>query len=174
LESRDRLIFSLKISWGCRDMDPFTTILAGNAVAIIVPFIKKGAEAFINELASKVGGDVAKASVDKIQGLLNTIKAKFTADNEALDALRNFEKKPDRYASTIQDILKEKLDQDKVFAIELDRLVKDINLNVIIKMREGKEITGLRSKQMNSGTANIKMEIEKGEKITGADIENIG
>jgi hypothetical protein len=154
-------------------MDPFTMTLATNAVAILSPFIKKGAVAFVNELASKMGGDAAKVTVNKVKGLFDRIKSKFTGDDEAVDALRRFEEKPDRYSSTLKDILKEKLEQDKDFAMELDNLVKEINLDIVIKMDEGKEVTGLRAKQMRSGRANVNMEIKKGEKITGADIEKM-
>jgi hypothetical protein len=92
------------------------------------------------------GDNVATATVDKLKGLLNRIRVKFSGDDEAVDALRNFEKKPDRYASTVQDILKERLDKDKDFAKELDGLVKGVDLNIIIKMTGGKEVTGLKSK----------------------------
>jgi hypothetical protein len=155
-------------------MDPFTMTLAGQAVAALTPLLKKGAEALVNELGTKLGDNVATATVDKLKGLLNRIRVKFSGDDEAVDALRNFEKKPDRYASTVQDILKERLDKDKDFAKELDGLVKGVNLNIIIKMTEGKEVTGLKSKEMKSGTANVNMDIGKGEKITGAEFESIG
>lgn len=155
-------------------MDEFTFTLAASAVAIISPFIKKGTEAFASELATEIGEDAAKVTVAKIKSLFDKIKSKFRGDNEAEDAVRHFEEKPDRYSSTVQDILKEKLDEDNDFAMDLDKLVKRPNLNIIIKMAEVKKAKGLTAKKLSSGNANIKMEIDKGEEIVGADIEEIG
>src|SRR5262249_34055116 len=129
-------------------MDPFTMTLADQAVAALVPLLKKGTEALASELGTKLGVSVATATVAKLKGLLNRIKAKFSGDDEAADALRNFENRPDRYASTLQDILKEKLDKDRNFSKELDGLVKGVNLDIIIKMNQGEDVTGLKSKEM--------------------------
>jgi len=159
-------------------MDLFTLTLAGNIVAILTPFIKKGVEEFINEIEDSMTSDLVRAGAYKIKGLLDKLKEKFTGDSEAIDTLRYFENKPDCYNSILKDILKEKFDQDKDFMMELDRIVKDISqsiprVNVIIEMTEGEDVTGLKAKQMRSGSTNINMKIEKGKKITGANIENI-
>lgn len=148
--------------------------LAANAVAIIVPWIKKGAEAYANELIPKISKDAAQATVDIAKNLFNKIKSKFSDDTEAADTIKHFEEKPDRYSSAVKDILKEKLDHDNVFAAEVDDLVKQIDINVIIKMEEGEEVVGLETKRMSSGRASVNMDIKKGKKITGAKIENIG
>ena len=155
-------------------MDPFTMTIASQAMAALIPLLKKGAEALANELGTKLGDSVATATVDKLKRLLNRIKAKFSGDDEVADALRNFENKSDRYASTLQDILNDKLDKDKDFAKELEVLVKGVNLNIIIKMTEGEDVTGLKSKEMKSGTANVNMDIEKGKKIIGAEFDSLG
>jgi hypothetical protein len=149
-------------------------VLAGQALAALTPLFNKGAESLINELGTKLGDSVATTTVDNLKGLLDRIKAKFSGDEEATDALRNFEKKPDRWAPTLQDILKEKLDKDKDFANELDGLVKGVNLNIVIKMAEGKDVTGLKAGEMKSGTANVNIDMETGEKITGAEFDRIG
>ena len=150
--------------------------LAASAVTILTPFIKKGAESFADTIGTELGSNVAKATTEKVKNLFNKIKNKFSGDEEAEHALRNFQKKPDRYSSPVQEILKEKFDQDGGFATEVDKLVKQIDLNVIvkIKMEEGEGVIGVEADEMNSGSANVEMEINKGKNITGAKIKKIG
>ncbi|NOR47142.1 MAG: hypothetical protein GQ533_03725 [Methanosarcinaceae archaeon] len=152
-------------------MDPFIATLAANAVAVLIPYVKKGAE----EVASEVG----KAAAEKIKILLNTLEARFSEDKEATDNLERFEEKPERYKSALEDILLEKLDQDKNLVAELKKLLKEIkdaslNIDVYIKMTEGEDVTGIRGKGMKKGNAKVSMEIEKGKKVTGVDVEQIG
>lgn len=152
-------------------MDPIITTLAANAVAVLIPYVKKGAE----EVASEVG----KAATEKIKILLNTLKTRLSEDKEATYDLERFEEKPERYKSALQDILQEKLNNDKNLAAELDRLLKEIketgpNIDVYIKMKEGEDVTGMRAKEVKKGKAKVNMEIEKGKKVIGVDVENFG
>lgn len=152
-------------------MDPIIATLAANAVAVLIPYVKKGAE----EFASEVGN----AATEKVKILLNTLKTRLSGDKEAAGNLERFEEKPERYKSALEDNLLEKLDQDKNLAAELEKLLKEIkdaspNIDVYIKMTEGEDVTGIRGKEMKKGKAKVSMEIEKGKNVTGADIEQIG
>lgn len=152
-------------------MDPIIATLAANAVAVLIPYVKKGAE----EFASEVGN----AAAEKVKILLNTLKTRLSGDKEAAGNLERFEEKPERYKSALKDNLLEKLDEDKNLAAELEKLLKEIkdaspNIDVYIKMTEGEDVTGIRGKEMKKGKAKVSMEIEKGKNVTGVDIEQIG
>ena len=152
-------------------MDPVIATLAANTVAVLVPYVKKGAE----EFASEVG----KVAAERVKGLLNTLKARLSGDKEATENFEHFEEKPERYKSTLKDILQEKLNQDKNLAAELGRLLKEIketcpNIDIYIKMTEGMDIIGIKAKEMKKGKVKVDMEIEKGEKITGGEFEIVG
>lgn len=156
---------------GGKKMDSVIATLAANTVAILVPYVKKGAE----EFASEVG----KAAAERVKGLLNTLKVRLSGDKESIENLEHFEEKPERYKSTLEDILQEKLNQDKDIATELERLLKEIretspSLDVYIKMTEGEDVTGMKAKEMKKGKAKVGIEMERGKKVTGAEIESFG
>lgn len=149
-------------------MEPIITTLAGNAISILTPYVKSGAEKF----ASEIGKDVA----EKAKNLLNTLKTRFYGDKFAEGSLDRFEKDPEKYQSTLEDVLKEKLVEDKSLFDELKRLLKEMdpNLNIIQKMKEAEEVTGLETQEMYEGNAKVVQEFEKGKKITGMKIGRIG
>lgn len=152
-------------------MDPFTMILAGNAVAALMPFFKKGAEEF--------SGELGKAAAEKVKGLLGIIKRRLSGDSEAAPVLENFEQKPERYNSALIDILKEKLDKDQDFVEQIERSLREIKeaspvLNVYLKMAEGKNVTGAEIDEIVKGNVKVDMDIQKGESVTGAKVKRIG
>lgn len=152
-------------------MDPIIATLAANAVAVLVPYVKKGAEEFSSE--------IGKTGVEKIKNLLNILKSRLSNDKEAIENLEHFEENPERYKPVVEDILQDKLNHDKKLAAELEILLKDIketspNLDVHIKMTEGEDITGMKVKEMKKGRAKVNLEIEKGKEVTGAKVVNFG
>jgi len=152
-------------------IDPLTLTLASNAVAALMPFIKKGAEEF--------AGELGKSAAEKVKGLLNTIKRRLSGDKEAAPVLENFEQKPDRYSSPLTDILREKLDQDQGFVQELEKNLREIKeaspiLNVYLKMAEGKNVTGVEIDEIQTGNIKVDMNIEKGEQVVGYKGKSFG
>lgn len=148
-------------------MDPAIADLVTNVMAVLMPYVTKGAEEF-----TRAAG---QAAYEKAKSLLATLKARWAGDKEATENLDRFEEKPQRYQPVLEDILKEKLTEDKDLANELAQLLKEIGptLEVIQKMKEAEDVTGLKAKEMG-GTAKVTQEIEKAKKVTGAEIDCIG
>lgn len=147
-------------------MDPIQGLVAA-AMGILMPYVTKTAEEF-----TKAAGEVA---FKKAKKLMDTLKARMVGDKEATDNLSNFEAKPERYKSVIEDVLREKLSQDKDFAAELEKLLEDMQpeLDIIQKMKIGQDIVGLDADEMTKGKARITQEIDQAEKVTGAKIKRI-
>src|SRR5437868_12441654 len=123
-------------------MDPAIVDIATKVVAVLLPLVSKGAE----EFASKIGD----AAYEKAKGILSTLKQRWSVDTEATEGLVRFEQKPERYQTVLEDILQEKLSEDHDLAEQLSRLLQEIGptLEIIQQMEEGKDIIGLKARQM--------------------------
>ncbi|MCP6761950.1 MAG: hypothetical protein NHB32_25090 [Fischerella sp. CENA71] len=139
-------------------------------MAVLTPFVKKGAEEFI--------GAAGQDGYEKAKTIFVKLKERWSSDEdqEALDVLKNFEKKPERYQLIMEDILQEKLAQDKELFDQLSRLFQEMSpkLEIIQKMAEVEDVTGLKAKKINQGTAKVTQDINQGKNIVGADIDSIG
>ena len=149
-------------------MDSIVVDLAARVVAVLLPLVSKGAE----EFATKVG----ETTYAKAKTLLATLKHKWSQDKEASESLAHFEEKPERYKGVIEDILQEKLSQDNDLVAYISHLFQEMGpaLEIIQKMDEGRDITGLKAEQMRRGTAKVTQDIKHGEKVTGAEFEKLG
>jgi len=149
-------------------MDPTVVDLATKTVAILLPFVSKGAE----EFASKVGD----AAYEKAKNLLATLKQRWSGDKEATESLSRFEEKPERYKTVLQDILEEKLTEDHDLAAQLAQLLQEMGptLEIVQRMNEGKNIIGLKGGEMRHGRAKISQDITKAEGVIGAEFDTLG
>jgi hypothetical protein len=149
-------------------MDPVTVSLAANVVAVLAPYAAVGAQ----EFAKNVG----KEAYEKAKTMLAALRTKWARDEEATDALNRFEEKPERYAPVLEDVLKEKLAEDKELAAVLSTLLNEMgpSLEVVQKMEEGRRVTGLEAEEMAGGSATVNQDIGRGEDVTGAKIRRIG
>jgi hypothetical protein len=149
-------------------MDPAIIDLTTKAVAILLPFVSKGAE----EFASKVGD----AAYEKAKALLSTLKQRWSGDKEATESLGRFEQKPERYRVVLEDILLEKLAEDPDFATQVARLLQETGptLEIIQHMEDGKDIIGLKAKKMRGGRARVAQDIIKTERVVGAEFDTLG
>jgi hypothetical protein len=149
-------------------MDPIITGLVTSVITVLTPYVKKGAGEFAN-----AAGEVA---YEKAKGLLATLKKRWVKDKEASTQLENFEKKPERYQPVLEDILAEKLSEDKEFADELAQILKEMGptLEIIQKMEEAEDVTGLEAEEMAGGKAKVEQEIGKAKNVTGAKFKRIG
>src|SRR6266702_483262 len=144
-------------------MDPAIVDLATKVVAVLLPFVSKGAE----EFASKIGD----AAYEKAKNLLATLKQRWSGDKEATESLMRFEEKPERYKPVLEDILVEKLTEDHDLAAQVARLLQEMGptLEVIQQMEEGKNIIGIKATEMRRGRARVTQDITKAEGVTGAE-----
>jgi hypothetical protein len=113
-------------------MDPITATLAANVVAVLAPYVAVGAQEFVR--------NAGKDAYEKAKTMLASLRAKWTGDEEATDALTRFEEKPERYAPVLEDVLNEKLAEDKELAMVLSTLLNEMgpSLEVVQKMEEGR------------------------------------
>jgi hypothetical protein len=149
-------------------MDLTLADLAAKVIGVLAPYAAKGAE----EFAQAAG----QAACDKVKGLLAKLKERWAGDDEAELSLTQFEKKPERYRTSLEDLLKEKLAEDPGLVNEVKTLLAGLGpqLDVIQKMDVGKKISGLDVKEMTGGRARVEQEIRQAEDVTGARIERIG
>jgi hypothetical protein len=150
-------------------VDPVTiTTLAASVMSVLMPYAATG----VNEFAKSAG----RSAYQKATELFGTLKTRWAGDKEATETLARFEEKPERYQPVLEDILKEKLTQDKELAAELATLLNEMgpSLEVIQKMEVGRKVTGLEAEEMSGGRASVRQDIEKGEDVTGARIGRIG
>ena len=142
------------------------TILAGHALAVLMPYVSKGVKQVL-----ETAGEVAH---EKLGKLLTTLKTRFSGDEEAAEVIEKFEEKPERYRPVVQDILEEKLKEDEAFASDVAQQVSDIRLHITQIMKEGKDVTGLALGEFLQGDVTVIQRIDKGEGVTGAKIDRIG
>ncbi len=149
-------------------MDPITASLAANVVAVLAPYVVVGAQEFVR--------NAGKDAYEKAKTMFAALRAKWTGDGEATDALTRFEEKPDRYAPVLEDVLREKLAEDKELAMVLSTLLNEMgpSLEVVQKMDEGRRVTGIEAEEMAGGRATVNQDIGTGEDVTGARIGRIG
>src|ERR687897_1910371 len=149
-------------------MELITASLAANVVSVLAPYVVVGAQEFAR--------NVGKEAYEKAKTMLASLKAKWSGDEEATDALNRFEEKPERYAPVLEDVLKEKLAEDKELAAVLSTLLNEMgpSLEVVQKMEEGRKVTGIEAEEMAGGTATVNQDIGHGEDVTGASIRRIG
>jgi len=148
-------------------LDPSSATLVANIIAVLMPYVKKGADEFACAVGKAAGEDAA----NKAKNLLTTLKARWKGDKEATESLSNFEEKPERYQSVLEDILKEKLDEDKELATKLAKIIEDMGqptLKIIQKMKRGEDVTGVEAKKLTGGKIEVEQDIEEATNVTGA------
>ncbi|GHO98506.1 hypothetical protein KSF_085540 [Reticulibacter mediterranei] len=149
-------------------MDPTIVDLVAKIMTILLPFVSKGTE----EFALKVGD----AAYEKAKTILEILKQKWTKDKEATESLIHFEEKPGRYQIVVEDILQEKLAKDHDLAEQIARLLREMGpiLEITQQMEEGKDVIGLRAREMRSGRIKVTQDIAKAERVTGAKLDLLG
>lgn len=149
-------------------MDAVVASLAANVVAVLAPYVALGAQEFVKSAGQE--------AYEKAKGMITALKARWAKDEEATDALRRFEEKPERYAPVLEDVLKEKLAGDEELAAALSVLLNEMgpSLEIVQKMEEGRRVTGLAAEEMTGGRARVSQDIDRGEDVTGARIGRIG
>jgi hypothetical protein len=98
-------------------------VLATTAVSsFLLPYAKIGVQKLVEGMAGQVGKSTAEYGVGVAKQVWERVKAAFSSDDDQA-AIEQFEKRPDAAKGLIEAVLKEKLEQDPVFAQELDKLV---------------------------------------------------
>jgi hypothetical protein len=154
-------------------IDPITMTLAANAVAVVTPLVMKGAE----KIAEELGGYAA----EKIKGVLNSLKSRFSKNKEAEESLQRFEEKPDRStAAGVKDYLQEELKSDKEFATELKKLLEDVKkskpeIEVYIKNVSSKIVTGFDLGTVEGGKFKADIQdVHDANEVVGFKADRVG
>jgi hypothetical protein len=153
-------------------MEALIVSLAGQAVQLLTPYIKKGFDKFSEE--------VGKSAAEKVKGLFNTIKSKFLNDQKAIDTMAQFQKEPEVHEVEIKNILMEKLAQDKDLVTELNNRLKELK-PILEIVQKGKlvsatgEVTGLKAEKVGSKRdIHVSQEFEAVDgKLTSVDVKEI-
>jgi hypothetical protein len=149
-------------------MDPATVVLATKVIAVLAPFVAKGAE----EFASKVG----EAAFEKAKAILTALKKKWSKDEDATATLALFEKKPERYETALQDVLQEKLSQDEHLKEQLSHIIEGMGptIEVLQQMKKAEQVKGATFGDVKSGIILHKQDIEEGKDIVGPTFGSVG
>jgi hypothetical protein len=89
----------------------------------LVPLVKQGAEKLAEGVASRAGEEVGEQAAGVAQRLWKRVTEAFAGDPDDETSLDLFQKKPETYAQAIEDLLRSKLEEDRGFADELQKLV---------------------------------------------------
>ena len=150
-------------------MDPAAiATLTGSVLAVITPYVSKGAEEF-----AKLAG---AAAFEKTKALFAAIKHRLSPDKEAADTLGRFEEKPQRYEPVLRDILAERLAKDPEFAAELERYVKEIGpvMEIVQRQKEAEGIVGFQGSEVSGGSVRVVQEMDKAKNVIGAKVDKFG
>ena len=138
-------------------------------MAILVPYLQKGAEEF--------AGELGRSAAEKVKNLIRAIKSKLSHDESASEIIKNFEENPQENRRNMKDILKRELDKDKDLTSELDGILKELEPTLLIihqKMKEAENVIGADIEEMNEGSVKVDQEIDKGKGVTGVKLKRLG
>ena len=163
-------------------MESLAVTLATSAVAILTPFLKKGAEKFAEEFGGEAGKRVGEVVVDKTKKLFGKLKEKLSGNREAKLNLELFESNPENesYTQNFGEVLAKELDKDKNFAQEIERLVNEIKetsprIVTIIENAKAKNIIGTWIKKMTAGSSRTEIKgSQADESIVGSEVDWLG
>lgn len=147
-------------------MDPIT--LVTSAVALLSPYVAKGAEEFAKEL----GKDAAQ----KARDLYTYLKNKFSADSEESQILSLFEKKPEKYERNLTEVLQERAQNDSGFVDELQKHVDSAApyIKVVQSLKGAKKAVGADVETVTAGTFDIQQDAEGSEETIGFKAKRVG
>ena len=147
-------------------MDPAT--IAASVVSVLAPYAIKGAKAF--------GEAVGEAGLSQAKKLIETLKQRFSADEEAAPVVKNFESKPERYQQVLQDVIEEKVRHDGSLASELESQIEKMGptLRIIQEIDTGKNVVAVDAEEMTSGSLEATQKIRDAENATVLKIKKIG
>jgi hypothetical protein len=149
-------------------------LLVGSAMALLYPAAKKAAGKLAEGLIENLSDDV----YDSAGKFLGWLKGRWSNSPKELRSLEDLEADPDD--TIARDTLKARLTRvagaDPEFRRELESQVKAHGpaVNVLIAIKQMEDVTGLKVKSFESGTADIRIGGETGKNIVGAEIDKLG
>lgn len=144
------------------------SVLVATTVALITPYLVKGAEEF-----SKAAGKEAFETVKSLVNRLSAWWADKPATKAAADAIKD---DPEENASVLAGALERGIARDPNLEAELRELVEKATpyLEIIQKIEVADGVTGAEINDFTSGKAVIRQEIGDAKNVVGAAIKRMG
>ena len=147
-------------------MDPLT--LATAALTILSPYAKDTGK----ELVKTIG----EIGFEKAKGLFTWLKQKFSGDPSASKDFSRFEADPDTFEPSLKATIKEKVEQDPDFAVELQKRIDEMGpmITVFQEIKKGKNVIGVDADEIHSGKVGVTQKADDVEGMTAVRVKKIG
>lgn len=150
-------------------MDPVS--IAAGVGALLAPYLKKAAEEF--------AGEAGKYVQEKAKGLWEKLRAKFEGDPPAEKTLERFEADPEGARPDFEAQLEKKVTEDPSLRDELAQALAELKrqapyVRVVQRLKEAEEVTGVEARRLARGTVDVTQDLEKGKKVVGVKLDEIG
>jgi hypothetical protein len=147
-------------------VDPVT--IAAGTIALLTPFVRRMAEEF--------AGAGGKAVWDKTQELLTSLRLRLRTDSAAIDALEQFEQRPEHGAVVLQSVLEERLAADPQLLAEINQTLEAIksagpNVRVVQRAQEAEDVAGVRARNLRRGQVSVEQEVGRARNVLGVHLE---
>jgi hypothetical protein len=142
--------------------------LVSTVIAIVGPYLAKGAEEFAKSVGSAAFGG-AKALVERLRRW-------WSHEPVAEAAAKAFSSDPERYAKVLSEQLACDLAKDESFATDLRKLVEDIgaSVDVIQKIEIARGVTGADIGSLVAGHVRVQQDIRDAQNVTGFKAQKVG
>lgn len=154
-------------------MEP--SVIAASVVALLTPYLKKAAEAFVGE----AGKGVATFVQEKAKAIWERLREASGADPSATAALDRFEADPDAGKDEAEMQIASQIAQDSGLQAELAVAITEVKraapqIRVVQNMKEAEDVVGLKAKRMTRGSAEVSQVMDKAKNVSGAEFDEIG
>lgn len=150
-------------------MDPVT--LAAGAVALLSPLVARASGEFAGE-----AGAAAWRLAERVMKLFRSASSN---DPSATAALDEFEQAPEQGAPAAQNTLQTLMEKDPVLASEVAELLAQVKslgpaVAVTQRIKDAEDVVGLKATRLKRGEVDVVQEMDKGSKVVGVDLGDIG
>jgi len=147
-------------------MEPVTTALATTVVAILTPYARKTAEAFIS-----IAGE---AAYQKANGLFETLKTRW-AGKAASANLDEFCQDPEGSRDILEVVLRKQLTIDQALRNDIERRVQETAplIAVFQKMHQADGVVGVDAEEISRGAISVHQEADTATTITGVRVKKV-
>lgn len=87
------------------------TLATTVVTSFLLPYLKKGADEFLNEIATKSGKSIAQHTLNVTEKIWERVKSVFSSEGDKV-TLEYFEKNPEKFKEEMQECLSTKLKSD--------------------------------------------------------------
>lgn len=101
-----------------------TVALATTVItSFLLPYLQKGSEEFLNEIASKSGKNIAQHTSEITEKIWERVKSVFNSEGDKV-TLQYFEKNPEKFREEMQESLLAKMKSDQALVVYLNEVTQ--------------------------------------------------